>query len=491
MIKFRNVGFKYESNTYHSIKNVSFDVEAGECIVLAGRSGCGKSTITHCISGLIPHYFEGTYTGDVLIDDVSVSNSPIHKISEKVGSVFQDPRSQFFTLDTRSELAFTCENFGIKADKINLKMNEISSVLNIESIMDRQLLTLSSGEKQKVAIASVLMLTPQVLVMDEPSANLDFASVHLLKCALEKLKASGYTLIISEHRFYYLMDVLDRVLLLNKGSLEKIWEKDHFSKIPSDMLNDIGLRVMRLDSLRKVLKTNKASMNKVLQVHALGYRYDFKKWILRDVNFSLYKGDVVALVGKNGAGKTTLARLLSGLRKEIEGEIKFTQVSQQFDDRRNRTTFVMQDADYQLFADSVYQELVLGNEALDNIDLRIDKALEVMNLADMKEAHPATLSGGEKQRITISMAMIKEASLIIMDEPTSGLDRTNMERVCKMVQYFSKMGKAVLLITHDYEFIVNSCSRALYLKSGSIAEKIDLTLSTDRLLSCFDEMKRV
>ncbi len=489
MIKFREVGFRYENNLQHSVQDISFEVEQGECIVLAGESGCGKSTITHCLSGLIPHHFQGEYSGAVLIEDHTVSQMPIHKISEKVGVVFQDPRSQFFTLDTRSELAFTCENFGVEPDVIACKIRETTSLLEIESVLDRKLFTLSSGEKQKVAIASVLTMAPKILVLDEPSANLDFPSVEVLKGILMKLKTAGYTLIVSEHRLYYLMDIMDRVVILKKGSIDKIWTKKQFERTALNDLDMLGLRSLNFPPPVRRLFTNSNEKAEVVGVRSLDFYYNKGKGVLKNVSFSLYRGDAVALIGKNGTGKTTLAKLLSGLRKETSGQICLNGSEKPYEKRRKEVAFVMQDADYQLFAESVYQELLLGSERLENIESRIESALQIMNLSECKEAHPAALSGGEKQRITISMAMIKEASLIIMDEPTSGLDRKNMEQVCKMVRYFSNQGKAVLLITHDYEFIINSCNRALYLKSGAIQEDIDLTNASDKLLECFDEMK--
>lgn len=489
MIVFDNVSFRYDSSSENNISNISFKIKPGEFVVVTGKSGSGKSTITRCINGLIPKFFEGEFRGKVFIENFDISNLEIHHISKKVGSVFQDPRSQFFTTDTISELAFTCENFGIDREEIGKRMEDSAKLMNIKYLLGKSIFKLSSGEKQKVAICSVNTLKPEIFVLDEPSSNLDYKAIEDLKNLLLSLKKKGYTIIISEHRLYYLRDLLDKVFYFSNGTLKEQFSRKDFLNLSYEELDKRGLRTTRIFA-NPIKQSISSNYNKeILNIKNLSFSYSNGSTLLKEIDLKCNEGEIIALIGNNGAGKTTLGRLISGIYKQNKGDIYLNGKKTYYKNRRNKISFVMQDADYQLFTESVEKELLIGNEKVDSIDKKIENSLKYMDLYNLKERHPASLSGGQKQRVTIALSMVKKSDLVIMDEPTSGLDRVNMERICEMVSDLAKIGKAIILITHDYEFITNVCNRIIYLKHGQIHKDFTLNDKTEESLkNCFLDM---
>lgn len=222
MIEFKDVAFQYEQGSSKGkIENINLTIHDGEVVLICGESGCGKTTLTRLINGLIPHYYEGTLTGQTIVEGIDVKNVSLYALSGVVGSVFQNPRTQFFTVDTTSEIAFGCENLAIDADEINLRIEKTVGALKIEDLLNRSLFALSGGEKQKIACASVSAMEPDIFVLDEPSSNLDIKSIRELKDVLRKWKAQGKTIVIAEHRLYYLMDIADRVLYMQGGQIKE------------------------------------------------------------------------------------------------------------------------------------------------------------------------------------------------------------------------------------------------------------------------------
>ena len=219
MIELKDVSFQYENSDKESISHINMSVNKGECILLCGKSGCGKTTVTKLINGLIPHMASGKKEGSAYIKGVSVDEIPMYQLSKTVGSVFQNPKSQFFNLDTDSELTFAVENQGLYEDEINQRLEEVTESLKIGHLRNRSIFELSGGEKQLIAVASVCISRPEILVLDEPTANLDLQAIHILKNMLIQLKAAGITIIIAEHRLSYLFGIVDRVLYMSEGKI--------------------------------------------------------------------------------------------------------------------------------------------------------------------------------------------------------------------------------------------------------------------------------
>ena len=469
MIKIDNVSYKYSSSKEENLHNINLTIKDGEVIVLLGPSGCGKTTVTRLINRLAPEFYDGEMKGKVYINGEDTSDYEVQDLTGKVGSVFQDPRSQFFATDSTAEIAFSCENLGMERKEINSRILKAVKDLNIKHLLERSLFELSSGEKQAIAIASVYALSPRILVLDEPSANLDAKATKHLEDVLSLLKKDGFTIVISEHRIHYLKDLVDRAILFNKGRIVKELDKEEFQKLSNKEANDMGLRSINLKELLATEK-DELSIEEQIAFNNVSFSYKKNKAVLSNITFSANKGDIVGVIGHNGVGKSTLLDLITGLRKESSGTISINKEVLKAKKRNNKTYLVMQDSDYQLFSESVEKELYLENEKNKELMEKGSKLLKFLSLDSFLDSHPASLSGGQKQRLCIAVACLKNSSIICFDEPTSGLDYENMKSVSHLLTSLSKEGKTLFVTTHDYEFLLQACTHILYLDDCDIKD---------------------
>lgn len=334
--------------------------------------------------------------------------------------------------------------------------------LHIEKLKDRNLFDLSGGQKQTIAFASVYALNPDIFVLDEPSSNLDPEAIQELRRLLLLIKAQGKTIVVSEHRLYFLNGIADRIVLMEHGKLKQSWSASDFALFNAEQIKALGLR--SYTPTRLELPDTMPSRNEppAVEVKDLAIGYEKGEPVAQHLNFRVYPGEIVGVVGKNGCGKSTLARTLCGLQKELRGEVLYKNSVVPSKRRIRKAYLVMQDPDYQLFTDSVYQELLLAlSDQKDKDEKRIDDILDELNLTIYKERHPMSLSGGQKQRTAIGVAALRDAEVLIFDEPTSGLDYKNMESVAEILSALSKRGKAILVISHDNELLMKICSRVI------------------------------
>jgi len=459
MIEFQNVSFTYEGGTGGKIDNLNLKIKKGECILLTGASGCGKTTITRLINGLIPEFFSGDFKGKVLIDGEELADKSLYEIAEKVGSVFQNPKTQFFNTDTDGEIAFGLENQGMGYEEMHERMKETTKTLNLEKLLGKSIFSLSGGEKQKIAFASVYAMHPEIFLLDEPSSNLDVQTIEALKEHIAILKKQGKTIIIAEHRLYYLRDLADRILYFKQGKIAYEWENEAFKSLSDQERQKLGLRTfMPLEITNACEKTDHKQMPLVIEDLAIGYS---KKTVLDHLNFEADRGEIIAVVGHNGAGKSTFSRTLCGLLKPLQGEILWEGKKVSEKERLKKTYMVMQDANYQLFAESVYHECHFGIRDFE--DKEVEEALKCLGLYQYKDRHPNTLSGGQKQRLAVAVSMICQKEILLFDEPTSGLDYESMLAVSKMFKYLADQGKVIFVVTHDAELINEVCTRTIQL----------------------------
>lgn len=461
MIEFQNVFFSY-SDGDSSINKIDFSIKSGECVVLCGKSGSGKSTILRTVSGLAPVFYEGNLKGKVEIDKQIPAEMDSEERAKLFGVVFQDPRSQFFMNNVQDEICFAAENIGISAYEIKKKLDEIVEFVGIEHLLSKNIDELSSGQKQKVAIASSLILQPKVLILDEPTSNLDADGVKVLIKIIKKIKDRGISIIISEHRLEPFKEVVNRFFYIDKGMLRKIWTKEEFESLDNENLSKLGLRPK---TINKSSKTEK-SKNLILDIESLHFHYKRTNSGIDDFNLKLYKGEVISLLGNNGAGKTTLCKVISGLLKENRGTIKYKGKAANRNLRNKFCYFVMQDADYQLYSDSVVGEISIGKKTTEKLKQDMVDSLNAFSLNELKDRHPASLSGGEKQRVILAAAYCSDADVYILDEPTSGMDGDGLRAIIKWVKLLSAKGKIVIIITHDLLLAKATSDKFLYLQEG-------------------------
>ncbi|MEW6920359.1 ABC transporter ATP-binding protein [Trueperella pyogenes] len=492
--------FQYIGKDDAAIRGIDLDIPEGEFVVLTGRSGCGKTTVARLINGLVPHFHEGTLDGTVSVDGLDTRDLSIGDIGKVVGSVFQDPRSQFFMTDTTSEVAFGCMNAGLPQAVVLERVNSAFQRMGIQHLRDRSVFTLSSGEMQMVAIASCYAMGPSVYVFDEPSANLDIAAVKTLRRAMSELKREGKTVVVLEHRLFYLSDLIDRLVVIEDGAVANTYDAASLTSLEDHSLARMGLRSLQLQSaLRAIpvrdpsLPTREAAIFEAKELAfshkptAFGENAETRSPSFHTVgplSFSAQSGEIVGIIGENGAGKTTLSRLCCGLEEEDCGTLLIDGKPLSATERVGRVRLVMQDPDYQIFSDSVLGELSVSGRRDASA---CEQALRTLGLWEIRQAHPATLSRGQKQRLTIACALVDEAAAFFFDEPTSGMDRKNMERAASAIRSLAQSGSVIFAVSHDYEFLLSVCNRIIHLSAGRIIDDFALDGSTrEKLLKSLE-----
>lgn len=482
MIHFENVSFSYKESMQHGgLENIDMTIKKGECILLCGRSGCGKTTLTRIVNGLIPYFYPGEMIGTTYVDGENVQELPMYEISERVGSVFQNPRSQFFNVDTDSEIAFGMENLTWPREKMKKRIEETNRDLDISHLIGRSIFELSGGEKQKVAFASIYAMSPDVYLLDEPSSNLDMDAIEDLRKMLVFLKKQGKTILIAEHRIYYLKELVDRIAYMEDGKITKLYSTEQFLSIGNKQRHKMGLRA---PDLRKIcfMEKNKVKTTPVLDIKELSLYYK-KKSIIENINLTISPGEIVGIIGHNGAGKSTFSRSICGLHKNHTGKILWQGKETNDKNRLKLSYMVMQDVGYQLFADTLEKECVFG---IKHPDLeKAKQAMKRLGIYEYRDYHPNTLSGGQKQRAAVAVSMVCKKDILIFDEPTSGLDYDSMIQVSGLFQILSEMGKVIFVVSHDYEFLAAACTRIVHLDQGKLLEDYALTLNNQQRLRDF------
>ena len=483
-----NVTYRYKGAAENSLDGVSLNIQKGETLLLCGASGSGKTSVIRLLNGLIPHYYHGDMTGDVTVNGHDIANTQLYELAGVVGTVFQNPRSQFFSVDTDGEIVFGPENIGLEPKEINARKEIIAKQMKLDKLLGRSLFELSGGEKQRIACASVAALLPEIILLDEPSSNLDMQAMSMLHDIIREWKNQGKTIIISEHRLWYLKDIADRVIYMDKGRIAGEWSGKEFAELPEEETMRMKLRPTNINEhFLALLSGNdeagseQADNTDGIMLKDFYFSYHRKPYILRKKSFSaadgdalslcipkltIPKGKVTAVIGSNGTGKSTFLRCVCGLEKDCTGVI----VSDGKEYRKRRrigfSYMVMQDVNHQLFTDSVEKEVLLSMKEKDV--KKCHEILETLGLSEYKDTHPMALSGGQKQRVAIASAIAAGAELLLFDEPTSGLDYAHMEKVGKLLRQLADSGSTVLVSTHDPEFIEQCCDHTLRIKNGRV-----------------------
>ena len=471
MIRIDHVTFSYgeENESAGGVQDINLNIEDGQFIVLCGESGCGKTTITRLINGLIPHYYEGKMNGEVWVNGAKVSEQPLYDTAKTVGSVFQNPRSQFFNVDTTSEITFGCENLGQPGQCIRERLEKTVRDFRLEKLMGRNIFHLSGGEKQKIACAGVSIMEPDVLVMDEPSSNLDASSILDLRATLAFWKSQGKTVIVSEHRLYYLRGLADRFIYITAGRVEKDYSAAEFERLTEQQRVNLGLRTFILEDLLppKALPPAREQM----ELHNFCFAYKNEPETLHIRECEIPANRIVGIIGNNGAGKSTFSRCFCGLEKRC-GEVIWNGRTYRPKDRLNTCYMVMQEVNHQLFTETVLDEVLISME--EENQEQAEEILAKLDLTGFKDRHPMSLSGGQKQRVAIASAIASKRSILFFDEPTSGLDYKHMKEVANVLRQVRDTGITVYVITHDLELILDCCTDIVHFENGSIIDQFQM-----------------
>ena len=454
--------FRYAEENAPTLRQTGGSIPNGSCVVLCGGSGCGKSTLLRCINGLIPQFYEGDLKGFCRLDSKETDELSIGEIGELAASVFQDPRSQFFTVNSSNEIAFGLENHGFSQEKIRQRVDEAFRVFHLERLKNRNVYELSSGERQLISILSAWAMDTDIFLLDEPTANLDFAATQQLKAILLALKNQGKTLLLSEHRLHYLADIADEYWVMENGRIKGKYTAEEAKAFSAEQLKTLSLRTLDLDKIAVPKKTQPPkTAPSALSITDIRYTYGKKAGaILSGVSFSIQEHEIVGLIGANGCGKTTIGKLIAGLYKPSGGQIFLSGKSQKPKRLQKQVLFIMQEAEFQFFTNSVLNELQYGHTVTPEFEKKAEALLKNMGMLECRNRHPFSLSGGQMQKLTLMTAYLSDKPIIVLDEPTAGQDAESLEQCAALIREMRKE-KTVIIITHDLELIAKACDRCI------------------------------
>lgn len=443
MVEIKNLSLDY--GEVHILDDISLSIAEGECVLFTGKSGSGKSSLINSINGLSVRYDNAKTNGEIIIAGKNIKELELYQISMLVSTVFQNPKTYFFNVNTTLELLFYLENIGLAREEMDRRLNEMLEIFPIKNLLNRNIFNLSGGEKQILCIAASYIAGTKIIVMDEPSSNLDIKSISVLTKMLKILKEKGISIIVAEHRIYYLMDIVDRVFLIDKGKIKKTYTRSEFLKLDKNDLNALSLRDKELSKLEVPYLKDGGEY----QIKNLSYKFVDEYLSVKNISFKL--GKIYGIIGSNGRGKSTLLRCLIGLEKKSKEEIYFKGEKLSKKERLKKSSLVMQDVNHQLFTDEVFKELGIGVKNFDEEKAKI--ILKNLGLDEFRERHPMSLSGGQKQRLAIASLMCKDSPFVYYDEPTSGMDYSNMIKISELIKKYRNKDKIIFIVSHDIEFL--------------------------------------
>ncbi|PKM48065.1 MAG: hypothetical protein CVV03_00410 [Firmicutes bacterium HGW-Firmicutes-8] len=484
MIKIENFSFWYSGQNKPSLDRINFQISAGEFVVIAGRSGCGKTTLLNCLNGIIPHLLTGRAEGQVIVAGQPVAEVPVHRLSLKVGTLLQNPEAQFFTLTVRDEVAFGLENLGFSPDIIRERVEAALIAVSIQDLADSFLGELSGGQKQRVAIASVLAMQPQVLVFDEPTSDLDPAGKRTVAGLLKKLQADlKTTIIVVEHDLAAVGPMANRLVIMNEGKIVLDDLPQRILGEKSQVIRSLGLKVpgtMEENHVREGtpepvchVETGRNTGKAVLNVDNVSFTYKNGRQALNGVSLELKAGEFLAVAGSNGAGKSTLAYLLAGLYQPRKGRIliRDRELSQlRTVELAQEVGLLFQNPDNQLFCATIEKEVRFGlqNFKLTEAGEVIIWLLNSLGLAQLSGRHPQAVSRGQRQRVALAAVLALQPKLLVLDEPSTGQDWGHLQEMMNLLAELRQRGTGILMISHDWDVITGYADRVIVLEQGRV-----------------------
>jgi energy-coupling factor transport system ATP-binding protein len=515
MISIRNLSYWYPDAPQATLQDINLEIKAGELVLVTGRSGCGKSTFLHCLKGLVPELYGGKLQGSIEVNGRPVAQLSVADLAPHVGLVMQDPETQLCNLYVRDEVAFGVENLLVPAQECSERVKRALEDVELAHLADWQVYQLSGGQKQRVAIASVLAMDPPILLLDEPTANLDSKAGREILQLVIQLKQSGRTILLVQHELDEITGQADKLLIFEGGQvaafgspqdilehygeqltskfgiglpqvaatalhLKNVIQFEHLPLSRHEFVSVVPPLVSHLPAPETISPSlpHLSGQSSLIEVKGVSYTYaGTTQPAVQDLSFSIQAGEVVAIVGKNGSGKSTLARLLVGLLKPTAGNIYLSGQNlrhlSQYDIHRS-TGYVFQYPESQFLADTVTKEIAYGLEVQQHPKAKISKivseTLQLLGLEHLAEAHPFNLSGGEKRRLSVATMMVLEPRLLILDEPTYGLDEGNLVNLIDFLfTRLREQGITIVFITHNMTLVAEQAQRVLVMSEGRLA----------------------
>ena len=506
-----DLSFRYRSRSELAIQGISLELTAGEILLIAGASGCGKTTLARCINGLIPRSYKGELSGRVLLQGNDTKDLSLARISRIVGTVLQDPERQILGSRVGTEVAFGLENLALPRPEIRKSVDEALAYLGITNLRDRETFNLSGGEKQKVALAGVLAMRPSLLLLDEPLASLDPASALETLALVRRLADEGLAVVMVEHRVEDVLKIRpDRVMFMMEGQIHYLGPAEGLAsrvdyrevKLPASMVMEM-VAAASAASAEKAASAYKTGAKPVeitppapsptpsprpypvamqavgreplVQFENVRYGYESDQTVLQGVSLTINRGDIIAILGPNGAGKTTLVKHAIGLLKPRAGRVLVNgrdTREQSVAQIASSLGYVFQSPSHMLFAPTVSEELAFGPKNLrhrpEQIQKEVNEAIKIVNLSGMEKNPPLSLSFGQQKRVSIAAILAMQSRILVMDEPTAGQDYKNymsfMDAILQLPGF-----EAILFITHDVDLAVVYANRVLLVSDGTVA----------------------
>lgn len=505
VVEFKDFTFKYINQLEPTLKNINLEIKKGEKVLIAGPSGSGKSTLGSCLNGIVPFSKEGGFKGTLTVKNIEPYESSIFEISNLVGTVLQDQDGQFIGLSVGEDVSFIDENNLIPQSEMIKNTEKALKEVGMENFINHSPQELSGGQKQSVSLAGIMRSPAEILLFDEPLANLDpYSGKHAMKLICDIQKKTGKTIIVIEHRIEDVLEQeFDRVIILSKGEVvangtpEELFRKDIFRQyglreplyIEALKYSGVNLETDSIYPISKIgtnenitkVKTwcdsielkEKRFKDNILSVQNLSFAYDESKSILKDVNFSVNRGEILALLGNNGAGKSTLCKVITGIEKESSGDIIFlgkSIIKNSIKRRGEKIGFVMQNPNHMITQETLLEEVQFGLKirGVKDFTEKAEKALEICGLHEFRHWPVTSLSYGQKKRLTIAAILALEPEVLILDEPTAGQDYKRYKEFMNFIKEIANKGVGIILITHDMHLALEYANRAIVLCNGTI-----------------------
>ena len=490
-LQIENLTFRYQRRSEPAIQDINLTLQAGEILLIAGASGCGKTTLARCINGLIPRSYKGELQGKLLFFGQDLSQKPLSRISQVIGTVLQDPERQILGTRVQAEIAFGLENLGRSRPEIMAAVGEALETLGIAHLRERETFNLSGGEKQKVALAGVLAMRPSILLLDEPLASLDPASAQETLGIVRRLADGGMAVLLIEHRVEDVLGIRpDRVLFMQSGQVRYLGKMEglqqavnyHEVKLPAAMVIEMARHSMPTagvvdfepEVVKKAAGDRQAQRQPLVEFDDVDFGYEEDQPVLKGISLKIYRGDVIAVLGANGAGKTTLVKHAIGLLKPRHGRVLVGgQDTHSLTVAQIASTlgYVFQSPSHMLFAPNVREELAFGPTNLHHapaaIEKEVSEALQIVNLAGLEKEPPLALSFGQQKRVSIAAILAMRSRILVMDEPTAGQDYQNymnfMDAILQLPGF-----EAIIFITHDIDLASIYANRVILMADGTV-----------------------